>query len=93
MRSAIPSPTACYRDEHIRHIRDKVGLLLWRKQQIAVSQMLCSEGRKNSAANSEIRLPHMRTLFRSRQTERNSPKIISIHESNPPGRSILRRRI
>ena len=73
------SPAAGNWQENIWSAKNERLLQLGCQHQIAKFQFLHGERRKDSTADAEIGLAHVRTLFGSFETQRNLAKIIDVH--------------
>jgi hypothetical protein len=65
--------------ENFWQFLNKCGLLLRREHQVTVALTLGGERGKDSAANPEVRRPHVGTLFRAFEAKSDPAKISSVH--------------
>lgn len=75
MRRAIPAPTSGNWDKDLGLLSDEGGLLFRREHQVAVALPLSSQSCKDAAADAGIRLAHMRALYDTFETERNTAEV------------------
>src|SRR5258708_9260210 len=74
-----PSPATCNGHEHVRLLLTELGLLFRREHQVAVTLLLRGERGEYPAPDTEVRRPHMRSLFHALQAQGNPAKIRGSH--------------
>src|SRR5208337_1553919 len=84
MRHSHSSPSACDRNENLWEFLDERCLLLQREHQVAVALFRRCKRCKNSAANPEVRTPHVGTLFDTLKAKGDPSEILCVHKSSQP---------
>ena len=69
MSHSLPPPSAGDGNENVGQFLDECRLLLRRQHQVAVALGYRRERRKNSAANPEVGVAHVRAFFRTFETK------------------------
>src|SRR5262249_32925241 len=83
VRGAALAPASAHWEKDVRHLLDKHCLLLRRQHEVAVTELLGSQGGEYPAADTEIRRAHMRLLLDSIQAQREPPEILGVHPNTP----------
>src|SRR5271166_3509874 len=84
MRHSHSSPSACDRNENLGEFLDERCLLLPREHQVAVALFHRRKRCKNSAANPEVRTPHVGTLFDTLKAKGDPSEIVCVHKNSQP---------
>ena len=81
MRAAASSPRAFCRREDARVFREKFSLFLGCQHDRSMIFVGRAERRKDPAANSEIRMSHVRVLHSFGQTQGHLAKLFGFHDA------------
>ena len=80
MRHTHASPAAVDGQENFRQLFHESSLLFDCQFQIPVTLLCRGERSEDSAADAEVGVAHVRTLFRAREAERDSTEIVYVHD-------------
>ena len=84
MRHSHSPPSASDGNENLGQFLDERRLLLLREHQVTVALLRRCERRKDSAANPEVRTPHVGTLFDTLKAKGDPSEIVCVHRSSQP---------
>src|SRR6185437_2335383 len=89
MGSTHSAPPARDRNEHLWHLFNELGLLLWGEQQIAVAFFLCCQRSEDSSPSSEVGGSRVSPFLGTVERQSEATKILGSHIGNAGSSSVV----